>query len=51
MRIIKNLIALMHQSSNQILMDMKNIYKFKDNIDFHKMYRYIACKVINYIPK
>ena len=28
------LVALMHQSSNQILLDMKNIYEFRDIIEF-----------------
>ena len=27
------MVALMHQSSNQILIDMKNIYEFKDIIE------------------
>jgi len=31
---LKLLVALMHQSSNQILVDMKNIYKFRDIIEF-----------------
>ena len=33
MKMILMLVALMHQSSNQILVDMKNIYKFKDIIE------------------
>ncbi len=28
------LVALMEQSSNQILLDMKNIYEFRDIIEF-----------------
>ncbi len=34
MRIIKNLIALMVKNSNQILIDMKNIYKFREILEF-----------------
>jgi hypothetical protein len=29
-----HLVALMEQSSNQILIDMKNIYEFKDILEF-----------------
>jgi len=28
------MVALMHQSSNQILIDMKNIYELRDIIEF-----------------
>ncbi len=37
MKMILMLVALMHQSSNQILIDMKNIYEFKDVIELFGM--------------
>ena len=44
------MVALMEQSSNQILMDMKNIYKFKDIIGLSTISTDIHQEIIDNIP-
>ena len=44
------MVAQMEQSSNQILIDMKNIYEFKDIIEFSNDRSDIHLKIIDNIP-
>ncbi len=45
-----HLVALIVQNSNQILMDIKNIYEFKDNIEFSTNSNDIDKVISDYIP-
>lgn len=40
----------MRQSSNQILLDMKNIYEFRDIIELSGNNRYLGQEFEDYIP-
>ena len=44
------MVALIEQNSNQILLDMKNVYEFKDIIRFSNDRSDIHQKIIDNIP-